>query len=291
MSGLQGGSGPKAGVIGFPIAHSRSPLIHGHWLKTYGVAGSYDRILVEPENLKAFIAALAGNGFAGCNVTIPHKEAVFALCRALTPTAQALGAVNTLWFENGLLHGDNTDVMGFIASLDEAAPGWARRTRNARLLGAGGAARGIVYGLAERGVERIEIANRGIGRAEAMAGDLGPLARRFGAELVVTEWDARSAGLEAVDLVVNTTSLGMHGQPALEIDLSGLPERAVVADAVYVPLMTPLLKDAKARGLAVSDGLGMLLYQARPGFERWFGVRPEVTADLRRLVEADIPKV
>jgi shikimate dehydrogenase len=282
--------GPRAGVIGSPIAHSRSPIIHEHWLKTLGLAGSYDRILVEPAALSGFIAAMREQGLVGCNATIPHKEAVAALCQRLTPVAKALGAANTLWFEEGALWGDNTDVMGFIASLDEAAPGWSARTSTARLLGAGGAARGVVYGLAERGVRLIEIANRGHDRAEAMAVDLAPLAARFGARIVVIDWAARSGGLGKVELLVNTTSLGMHGQPRLEIDVGGLPDGAVVADAVYVPLQTALLKAARVRGLVGVDGLGMLLHQARPGFERWFGRAPVVTPELRRLVEADIPK-
>lgn len=284
-------SGPKAAVIGKPIAHSRSPLIHSYWLQALGLAGSYGRVLVEPQDLDAFLRDLHPNGYAGCNVTIPHKEQAFAACARLTPTAAALGAVNTLWFEDGSLCGDNTDVMGYLASLDAAAPGWAGHVRTARLLGAGGAARAIVFGLAERGVERIEIANRSDERATALVQDLAPLAERFGARLVVVGWDRRAQGLEAVHHVVNTTSLGMQGQPPLEMDLARLPERAIVFDAVYVPLVTPLLAQARARGLVVADGLDMLLHQARPGFERWFGGQPEVTAALRRHVETDLSGV
>ncbi|HRJ69178.1 MAG TPA: shikimate dehydrogenase [Beijerinckiaceae bacterium] len=280
--------GPKAAVIGKPIAHSRSPLIHGYWLRTYGLPGSYGRVLVEPEDLPVFLRDLAANGYAGCNVTIPHKEGAFAACASHTPTAAALGAVNTLWFEDGMLWGDNTDVLGYQASLDAAAPGWSDNVRCARLLGAGGAARAIVFGLAERGVRRIEIANRSEDRAAALSQDLAPLAARFGASLEVIGWDRRDAGLAGVQHLVNTTSLGMVGQPPLEIDLAGLPEGAIVFDAVYVPLVTPLLARAKARGLVVADGLDMLLHQARPGFERWFGRAPQVTEELRRLAEADL---
>lgn len=280
--------GPKAAVIGKPIDHSRSPLIHGHWLKELGLPGSYGRVLVEPSALQTFLRALATEGYAGCNVTIPHKEGAFAVCARHTPTAAALGAANTLWFEDGLLWGDNTDVVGYQASLDAAAPGWADSVQCARLLGAGGAARAIVFGLAERGVRRIEIANRSEERAAALAQDLLPLAGRFGASLSVIGWDRRDAGLDTVDHLVNTTSLGMHGQPPLDIDLSGLPDGSIVFDAVYVPLVTPLLAAAKARELVVADGLDMLLHQARPGFARWFGREPTVTPALRQAVEADL---
>jgi shikimate dehydrogenase len=273
---------PRAFVIGWPIAHSRSPLIHTYWLRQLGVAGSYERIPVPPPDLPAFLANLEELGFVGGNVTLPHKEKAFAACALTSPVAQRLKAVNTLWIEAGKLFGDNTDVAGFLASLDEDVPGWDKSVHKAVVLGAGGAARGIVYALISRGVGRIVIVNRTRGRGE-------DLQRQFPeATIELADYAALPAQLEDADLLVNTTSLGMIGQPPLEIDLAPLPSGAVVADIVYAPLETALLRQAAARGLRSSGGLGMLLHQAVPGFARWFGRVPQVTAELRALVAADI---
>ncbi len=272
---------PRAGVAGWPVAHSRSPLIHGYWLERLGIAGLYQSFPVPPGEFAAFAAGIGRDGLLGANVTVPHKEAAFAACDELTATARALGAVNVLWREDGRLWGDNTDVPGFLANLDEQAPGWSDRLDEAVVIGAGGAARAIVHGLIERGVGRIVLVNRTLSRAAA-------LAEPYGDRVAATPWDARDAALAGADLLVNTSTLGMAGQPALDLDVAALPAHAVVADIVYVPLRTPLVEAARARGLRASEGLGMLLHQAAPAFERWFGRRPEVTPELRALVEADV---
>lgn len=274
----------KAFVVGHPIAHSRSPLIHGHWLTRYGIAGSYERIDVPPDRFEAFFRGLAAAGFAGGNVTIPHKEAAFRLADTLTPRATKIGAVNTLVVDDdGSIHGDNTDAPGFIAHLEQTlGTGWLERSNGtAIVLGAGGAARAVVAGLAECGMSRIRIANRTPERARALV-EIEPQ------RVDVLDWVALPEALSEARLLVNTTSLGMTGHPPLDIDLRPLPNGAAVADIVYVPLETPLLAAARARGLATVDGLGMLLHQAVPGFSDWFGVRPEVTPELRALVVADL---
>lgn len=273
---------PRAFVIGWPISHSRSPLIHGYWLRQLGLAGSYERIPVAPPDLSTFLANLAKLGFVGGNVTLPHKEKAFAACAVASPVAERLKAVNTLWIEDGKLFGDNTDVAGFLASLDEDIPGWDKSVHKAVVLGAGGAARGIVYGLISRGVNAITIVNRTRARGE-------DIQRQFPeAAIALADYADLPAQLEDADLLINTTSLGMVGQPPLEVDLAPLPSGAVVADIVYAPLETALLRRASARGLCTSGGLGMLLHQAVPGFTRWFGKEPQVTAELRALVAADI---
>jgi shikimate dehydrogenase len=269
----------NACVIGWPAGHSRSPLIHGYWLRQHGIAGEYRKEAVRPEDFAAFVGALAAHGYAGANVTLPHKEAALALSRP-DDRAQAVGAANTLWLDNGVLKSTNTDVEGFLANLDASAPGWDR-TPSALVLGAGGAARGIVFGLRERGIAKIHVANRTLDRALA-------LRARFGERVLPVGWGAVPDLLEGEGLVVNTTSLGMHGQPPLDLDLAPLRSDAVVADIVYVPLVTPLLAAAQARGLRTADGLGMLLHQAVRGFSLWFGVTPAVTDELRALVEADL---
>lgn len=268
-----------AAVIGWPIAHSRSPIIHRHWLAHHGVAGTYDRIAVAPDELPAFLARLRSGALVGCNVTIPHKEAAAAACDRLTPTAALLGAANTLWTESGELWGDSTDGAGFSGSLDQEAAGWDERRGRAVVIGAGGAARAVVAALADRGFAEILVANRTLGRAEALVDRLGGN---------VLSLDALPGALAGADLLVNTTSAGMEGQPALDLDLAALPPHAVVDDIVYVPKVTPLLAAAAARGLRTVGGLGMLLHQAAPGFARWFGVEPAVTPRLRALVEADV---
>ena len=272
---------PAACLIGWPAAHSRSPLIHHYWLRTLGIDGGYVIEAVPPEDLRDFVLRLSLRGFVGANVTIPHKEGVLALS---TPDARAkaVGAANTLWFADGELRATNTDVEGFINNLDASAPGWDR-VDEALVLGAGGSSRAVVFGLLERGIKHVHLANRTIARAEA-------LARQFGPSVHPLPWDALDDVLPRAKLLVNTTSLGMHGQPPLDVDVTRLPQAAVVADLVYVPLVTPLLAAAKARGLKTADGLGMLLHQAVRGFELWFGRRPEVTTELRALVEADLTK-
>ncbi|TPN83598.1 shikimate dehydrogenase [Mesorhizobium sp. CU2] len=269
----------KAFVTGHPIAHSRSPKIHGHWLKTYGIDGSYEAIDVQPVNFSSFLEALGENRFRGGNVTIPHKEAAFAGVARRDEAADAIGAVNTLWFEDGVLCGGNTDGYGFAANLDEHAPGWAANGP-AVVLGAGGASRAIIHALKERAVKDIRIVNRTLARAEELARHFGPGVSSHGAEAV-------DELLADAGLLINTTALGMHGD-GLAADPAGLPGHAIVTDLVYVPLETPLLAAAKKCGLKTVDGLGMLLHQAVPGFERWFGVKPEVTAELRRMIVADI---
>lgn len=270
-----------AAVIGHPVAHSRSPLIHGHWLKKHGIDGAYGLRDVAPEEADAFFANFAASGLIGGNVTVPHKEAAFRALAEADEVARALGAANTLWLEDGRLHGGNTDVYGFLANLDAAEPDWTRALGEAVVLGAGGASRAIVYALLSRGVDRVVVANRTLSRAEA-------LREKFGPRVLPVDWRDLAGRLNGCRLLVNTTSLGMKGQPPLDIELTALSPDALVTDIVYVPLETPLLKVAKARGLATVDGLGMLLHQAVPGFERWFGVRPEVTAELRNLALADL---
>ena len=278
----------KAFVVGHPIAHSRSPLIHNHWIAHYGLDGSYEKLDVEPDDLAAFLAHFHEDGFVGGNVTIPHKEAAFAGVARTTKRAQRLGAVNTLWREGGILWGDNTDITGYLDNLDaRCGPDWAARAGSALVLGAGGAARAVVAGLIERGLSPIFLVNRTRGRAEALT-DMFAGYGKSDSALGVHGFDAIPEILPRVGLIVNTTALGMKGQPPLPLDLTHCRDDAIVSDIVYVPLETPFLAMARARGLACVDGLGMLLHQAVPGFERWFGVRPAVTPALRALVEADI---
>jgi shikimate dehydrogenase len=268
-------------VVGWPIEHSRSPTIHRYWLKELGLPGSYEKFAVLPGEFGQFADKIGENSLVGVNVTAPHKEAAFAACDARTPVADALGAVNTLWRQDGRLWGDNTDVAGFLANLDEATPGWGERKKLAVVVGAGGAARGIVYALLSRGFEQVAIVNRTHARAEA-------LAAHFGGSTTAAPWADLAIELRKADLLVNASTLGMMGQPPLAVELSALPKHAVVADAVYVPLRTPLIEAASARGLRVAEGLGMLLHQAAPAFARWFGARPTVTPTLRALVEAEV---
>jgi shikimate dehydrogenase len=271
---------PRAAcLIGWPAAHSRSPLIHHHWLRHLGIAGGYTIESVPPEDVADFVMNLSRRGYIGANVTIPHKERVLKLT-APDRRARAVGAANTLWYDHGTLRATNTDVEGFIDNLDHSAPEWDNADE-ALVLGAGGSSRAVVFGLLERGIKHVYVANRSIERAEE-------LAKLFGERVVPLAWDAAAAKLPRVSLLVNTTSLGMKGQPELVIDLGLLPDDAVVADLVYVPLETPLLAAARARGMRTADGLGMLLYQAVRGFELWFGQRPEVTAELRAEVVADL---
>lgn len=273
---------PAACLIGWPAAHSRSPLIHKYWLTSFGIDGDYRIEAVEPAAFADFIGHLAERGYKGANVTIPHKEQALALS-APDARARAVGAANTLYFNGGELHSTNTDVEGFIGNLDASAPGWDR-TEDVLVLGAGGSARAVIFGLIERGIRRVHLANRTASRTQV-------LADQFGAQVQPLAWNAVGDVLPRVGLLVNTTSLGMKGQPPLDVNVGALPASATVADLVYVPLETDLLKAAKARGLRTADGLGMLLHQAVRGFELWFGRRPVVTSDLRALVEADLTRV
>jgi len=273
---------PKARVaclIGWPAAHSRSPLIHHYWLRTLGIEGGYVIEAVPPEDFADFVLRLSVHGFAGANVTIPHKERALALSKP-DARASAVGAANTLWYEEGELRSTNTDIEGFINNLDACAPGWDG-VDEALVLGAGGSSRAVVFGLIERGIKHVHVANRTVERARA-------LATQFGAAVHPVGWDAIDDVLPRVKLLVNTTSLGMNGQPSLEVGVDRLPADSVVADLVYVPLETALLSAARLRGFRTADGLGMLLHQAVRGFELWFGQRPSVTAELRALVEADL---
>jgi shikimate dehydrogenase len=267
-------------VIGWPVEHSRSPLIHNYWLRQYGIAGEYRRELVPREEFASFVKSLAARGYVGANVTVPHKEAALALSEP-DDRARAVGAVNTLWLDNNELRSTNTDVEGFLDNLDACAPGWDRHAKTAVVLGAGGAARAVIYGLLERGVERLVVVNRTRARAESVQ-------RQFGERVSAARWDERDAALGDAALLVNTTTLGMQGQPALTVDVARLPGHSVVADLVYAPVRTPLLAAAQARELRTADGLGMLLHQAVRGFSLWFGKTPAVTPELRALVEADL---
>lgn len=267
-------------VIGWPAAHSRSPLIHRYWLTSHGISGDYRTEAVPPEQFAEFVQNLDKHGYVGANVTVPHKAAALALSQP-DARARAIGAANTLWLDEGTLRSTNTDAEGFLANLDASAPGWDKGIKAALVLGAGGSAHAVVFGLAERCVPRIYVANRTIARAQEIAA-------RFGSSVHPIAWDDKGECFSAIGLLVNTTTLGMAGQPPLTIALDSLPGDAVVADLVYVPLETALLAAARARGLRCADGLGMLLHQAVRGFSLWFGVRPAVTAELRALVEADL---
>jgi shikimate dehydrogenase len=269
-------------VMGWPVAHSRSPMIHGYWLRKYGLRGDYRREAVQPEDFPAFLKSLGERGYVGGNITQPHKETALKLTEP-DDRARAIGAANTVWLDKGVLRSTNTDVVGFLASLDVASKGWDKGLQRAVVLGAGGAARAIVYGLIERGVERIDLVNRTVERAAVFR-------RLFGPRVHPQGWDAAPALLKDARLLVNTTSLGMTGNPELVVDISGLAEGAVVGEIIYVPLKTGLILAAEKRGLKHSDGLDMLLYQAVRGFELWFGIKPEVTAELRQIVVDELLK-
>lgn len=266
-----------SGVLGWPIGHSLSPPLHGYWLERYRIDGAYLPLPVRPEKLGVALNGLVAAGFAGANVTIPHKEAALAAADEADPLAKRIGAANTLIFREGKILAINSDAFGFMENLRAAAPDWRAAAGPATVLGAGGAARAIIVALQDAGVPEIRVINRTTERADALAEDLG-------AGLVVRPWEARAVALAEATLLVNTTSLGLAGQPALDLDLAQLPETAIVTDVVYRPLVTPLLIAAAARGHRVVDGLGMLLHQARPGFAAWFGREPEVTDALRAFL-------
>lgn len=271
----------KACVMGWPIAHSLSPALHGYWLKAHGIAGEYTRLAVQPEALPAALARLKTDDWRGCNLTIPHKEAALAQLDRIDAAARRIGAVNTVAVENGKLAGFNTDGFGFLENLRAAVPDFDVKAGPAVVLGAGGAARAIVDALGAAGAPEIRLVNRSLDRART-------LARSFGGAIEPVPWERRAAALDGAALVVNATSLGMDKNPPLELDLARLPKAAVVNDIVYAPLETALLKAAKARGNPIVDGLGMLLHQGRPGFQLWFGVMPAVTPALRQAVLAAI---
>jgi shikimate dehydrogenase len=271
----------KVCVIAWPAGHSRSPLIHNYWIKQHKLDAEYLREAVPPEAFADFIKGMRGNGYVGANVTVPHKEAVLKLSEP-DERARAVGAANALWFDDERLRSTNTDVEGFLANLDAATPGWDRGLSTAVVLGAGGGARAVVFALLAREVGRIYVINRTEERAKA-------LRKKFGARVQVAGWEETTGLLGGAGLLVNTTTLGMVGQPPLEFNLR-CPPSLVVADLVYAPLVTGLLASARARGLRTADGLGMLLHQAVRGFELWFGIRPQVTPELRALIEADLLK-
>jgi shikimate dehydrogenase len=268
-------------VIAWPAGHSRSPLIHNYWINRHKLDAEYRREAVPPDKFAAFVENLRGNGYIGANITVPHKEAALAASEP-DDRARAVGAANTLWYDDGTLQSTNTDVEGFLANLDVAAPGWDRGLETAVVLGAGGGARAVVFALLQREVGRVYVINRTRDRAQA-------LKKKFGAPVHLAGWNEITGLLGGAGILVNTTTLGMIGQPPLEINLR-CPASLVVADLVYAPLETGLLASARARGLRTADGLGMLLHQAVRGFQLWFGVRPEVTPELRAIVEADLLK-
>lgn len=271
-----------AAVMGWPVAHSLSPALHGWWLDRYGIDGAYVPFAVPPEDLETALRALPVLGIAGTNLTLPHKEVALRLVDKATPEALRIGAVNTILVEpDGSLTGSNTDGFGFLESLRASAPDWRAEAGPAVVLGAGGAARAVVVALLDAGAPVVRLLNRTRQRAD-------DLATAVNGAIEVADWSSRDAALADAALLVNTTQLGMTGQDQLDLDLARLPTSAVVNDIVYVPLTTPLLSDARSRGNDTVDGLGMLLHQARPGFAAWFGVEPEVTAELRSHVLASI---
>jgi shikimate dehydrogenase len=277
------GKAKVAGVIGWPVSHSLSPRLHGFWLERAGIDGTYIPLPVPPERIEQAIRALPALGFRGANVTVPHKEAALAAADQATGRARLMGAANTLIVEaDGSITADNTDGFGFVENLRQGAPTWAPESGPAVILGAGGAARGVIGALLAAGVPALTLLNRTRSRAEALASDLQ---KAFPDQpITVGDWDQRAASLNGAALLVNTTTQGMTGNPPLDIDLDALPRTAVVTDIVYVPLQTDLLQRASARGNPVVDGLGMLLHQARPGFEAWFGLAPQVDEALRTHV-------
>ncbi len=272
---------PRAGIIGWPVSYSRSPILHGYWLRKYVIAGTYERIPIAPENFPAEFRALSAQGFVGANVTIPHKQSAMRCCDELDSIAKRLGAVNTLIIKNGRFYGSNTDGFGFMENLRQGAPNWKPQSGPAVIIGAGGAARAVIAALSDAGVKEIRLFNRTRTRADQLAADLG-------GPIVTADWAGLNSALGDCTLLVNCSSLGMAGQPELEISLQALPPSAFVTDLVYTPLYTPLLIAAAARGNPTVDGLGMLLHQARPGFAAWFGIMPEVDDALRNILLADI---
>lgn len=271
-----------AGVMGWPVMHSRSPKIHNFWLAKYGIAGTYVPLAIRPEGLRAALRALPALGFAGCNLTIPHKEAAFEIVDRVDPLARRIGAINCVVVAaDGSLDGYNHDGFGYIQSIVEAYPDWRADAGPIVVIGAGGGARAVLASLVDRGAQEIRLVNRSAERAQA-------LAKEFGPPIEAAPWKERHAALAGAAMLINTTSQGMAGQPALDLALDTLPVSAVVSDIIYVPRETPLLAAARSRGNRTVNGLGMLLHQARPAFQAWFGVMPEITAELRAMIEATI---
>lgn len=274
----------RACVIGWPIAHSRSPMIHSYWLRKYGIDGAYTKIAVEPDRIASFLARLAEDGYAGCNVTVPHKQAAYRAAQVRDRSADLAKAANTLWLERGRLCAANTDGAGFMTHLGATVPEWNRSGRPVVILGAGGAARAIAGGFIDARVSEVRVCNRTRDRAEALAAEMGEGTTRMS----IHDWPDRARACDEATVIVNTTTLGMKGEGTIDLDLSLCADDAVIADIVYVPLETEFLRRARHRGLRTVDGLGMLLHQAVPGFEKWFGVRPEVTPELFTLLARDI---
>ena len=269
-----------AGVMGWPVAHSRSPVIHNHWIAQHGLRGAYVLLPVQPDHFEAAIRGLPALGFAGCNVTIPHKVNAMKMMDHVDPVAKAMGAINTIVVQaDGALHGFNNDGFGYIQSLRDAQPDWRADAGPALVLGAGGAARAIVLSLLNEGAPEVRLVNRTREKAQALADE-------FGARVKVLDWAERNDAMAGVALLVNTTNQGMHGQPDLEVKLDALPATALVSDAIYIPLETSFLKTARERGHTTVNGLGMLLNQARPAFKAWFGVMPEITPALWQAIAA-----
>lgn len=277
---------PLAGVLGYPVSHSLSPKLHSAWLADLGLAGAYIPLAVAPENLPVAISGLKALGFVGANVTIPHKETVMALVDSIDETARAIGAVNTLVISEAGIEGRNTDAEGFLAQLQRKAPRWQEtlKAKSVLILGAGGAARAVVYALGQAGVLKLILTNRNRGRAEALVPLSAP------AEVEVIDWSDRNQAIENAGLIINTTSLGMRGQPPLEIDLSKAPSDAIIYDLVYSPLNTNLLRTAARQSLVCVDGLGMLVLQARAGFRAWYGADPSTDESVFRRLAGWLPK-
>ena len=269
-----------AGVMGSPVMHSRSPMLHNYWLKQHGLAGAYLPLAVKAEGLRAALRALPALGFAGCNLTIPHKEAALAIVDKVDAVARRIGAVNCVVVApDGSLEGENHDAFGYVASVREAQPAWRADAGAIVVLGAGGGARAVLVSLIDAGAREIRLINRTRGRAQALTRELGGPIRAFG-------WDERAGALDGAAMLINTTNLGMVGEPPLDLALDRLPVTALVSDIVYIPRETPLLAAARKRGNPTVNGLGMLLHQARPAFHAWFGIMPEVTPELRAMIEA-----
>jgi shikimate dehydrogenase len=271
-----------AGVMGWPVAHSRSPLIHNHWIKKYQLSGAYGRFPVEPKNLEAAIRGLSALGLAGCNITIPHKVEAMQYMDWVDPHAQKIGAINTVVVQaNGTRHGYNNDGFGYLQSLKEAHAQWRADTGPVVVLGAGGAARAILVALLQEGATEIRLLNRTLDKAQALAQEFGP-------SIQALPWSQRHEALAQAALLINTTNQGMHGTPALDLALDELPTTALVSDIIYTPLVTPLLQQARQRGNTTVNGLGMLIHQARPAFEAWFGIKPAATSEISDLLIASL---
>ena len=273
----------KSCIIGYPAKHSRSPLIHNYWIKKYSINGIYEINEIMPSDIYLYLNNFKESGYVGANITIPYKETVFNISDVKSNNALRVGAANTIWIHDGILHCDNTDVDGFLDSLDNEAPGWDEKLSKCIVLGAGGAARAVIFGLLARGARDVVVVNRSISKAEAIAST-------FQGNIRCCEWDKLDDEIIQANFIVNTTSLGMKGQPSLDVKLQNVAATAVVCDIVYLPLETEFIVKARAAGLRAVGGLGMLLHQAAPSFEKWFHMRPEITPELRQMIEADVRK-